>query len=98
GGANGATLWEVTISLIPDHRDRFGQSVSGLGDLNGDGVPDVVVGAPGVRGNQGRIYLLSGRNASELAHLHNPDNTDSEFGFSVSAGDGFIAIGAPLAD
>ena len=31
---------------VLDNDDRFGQSVTGLGDLDGDGVTDIVVGAP----------------------------------------------------
>ncbi len=33
------------LSLVSN--DRFGESVEGLGDLDGDGVTDIVVGAPG---------------------------------------------------
>jgi FG-GAP repeat protein/flagellar hook capping protein FlgD/VCBS repeat protein len=39
--------------------DRFGESVSGAGDFNGDGYPDIVVGAPQYGGPSffGRVYL-----------------------------------------
>lgn len=43
---------------------EFGTSMAFVGDINGDGVPDLVVGAPkqNVGGNtdQGQAYLLSG--------------------------------------
>jgi hypothetical protein len=47
----------------------LGNSSSSLGDADGDGVPDVVVGAGlgGVNGkNRGRVYLYSGKDGSLL--------------------------------
>ena len=42
--------------------DLFGFSVESLGDLNGDGAPDLAVGAPrdnGVGSDQGALYIVS---------------------------------------
>ena len=53
-------------SLAAD--DRFGESVANIGDINGDGTPDMAVGAPGhaTRGGAtGDTYVL----------LMNPDGT-----------------------
>ena len=47
----------------------FGRSVSGAGDLSGDGVPDVVVGAPGVGPlEQGTdtVFAYSGADGTQL--------------------------------
>ena len=42
--------------------DYFGRAVAGLGDLDGDGIPDMVVGAPldddGGTGRGGAVYVL----------------------------------------
>jgi hypothetical protein len=40
----------------PAANDRFGESVA-VGDLNGDGLTDVAIGAPGVAGGSGRVYV-----------------------------------------
>jgi hypothetical protein len=48
---------------------RFGYSVAGVGDTNGDGVPDVLVGAPSDSPNgwvSGAAFLYSGKDGSEL--------------------------------
>lgn len=42
-----------------EERDQFGRSVSRLGDLDGDSVPDIVVGSPnGDINNKGIVWIL----------------------------------------
>ena len=40
--------------------DLSGVSVSGAGDVNGDGFDDLIVGARGVDGNRGASYVIFG--------------------------------------
>lgn len=39
--------------------DNFGASVAGLGDLDGDGLPDLAVGAPDYNATAGAVYILT---------------------------------------
>ncbi len=41
--------------------DQSGVSVSGVGDINGDGLPDFIIGAVGVNTQPGRAYLIFGQ-------------------------------------
>jgi len=47
-----------------------GRSVSGAGDVNGDGIDDLIVGAPGGNGGTGEAYVIYGfRNPPEATLL-----------------------------
>ena len=41
--------------------DLFGYAVSAAGDINADGVDDLIIGAPGGRSGWGRSYIVFGR-------------------------------------
>ena len=84
---------------------RFGHSVAGIGDVNGDGVADIAVGAPRApvlgRGNAGKVFVLSGRDGRLLYNLEGP-SAGSSFGHALAGagdmdGDGVsdLLVGAP---
>jgi len=77
-GATGAFLY----TFLPDSTGgEFGHSVSGAGDTNGDGWPELIVGAPRAAG-QGRAYVFSGREGA-LLWTFGPDLGDELFGWCV---------------
>ena len=88
----------------------FGFAVAALGDINGDGFPDLAIAAPsqdvnGAR-DQGKVYVFSGHTQSLLYTRNDPDpQAGAEFGRAMIAtgdlnGDGVadFVVGAPRAD
>ncbi len=63
-------------------RDRAGAGVSGMGDLNGDGLGDVVVGAPRVevsdRNNAGAAYIVFGKRGTSTIELSTLGNAGTK--------------------
>ena len=52
---------------LPQSGGRFGSAVSVLGDVDGDGLGDAAVGAPGEDGGRGAVYLFYGTKAAGAA-------------------------------
>ena len=78
---------------------RFGTAVANAGDVNGDGVSDVLIGAPG----EGRAYVFDGATGALIRTITSPvAETLPSFGSAVAGGDlngdgiSDFVIGAPL--
>ncbi len=103
-GATGELLYLFNGDAF---RDEFGRSVSGAGDVNGDGFDDLIIGAPlaDINGSaSGSVRVVSGSNGAVIYILHG-DSSGDNLGTSVSGAgdvnnDGFddFIVGAPLAD
>lgn len=98
-GASGALIHTVVGSAF----ERLGFAVNGGDDFDGDGIPDYVIGAPGVGSNPARVLVLSGADHSVIREL--TDGPFTFFGFDIGlAGDvdgdgvGDLVIGAALGD
>ncbi|XP_038619311.1 integrin alpha-D-like [Tachyglossus aculeatus] len=61
---------------------RFGAALAVLGDTNGDGLTDVVVGAPGEEENRGAVYLFHGAAPAQI----NPTYSQRIGGSQLSPG------------
>ncbi|NQU47691.1 MAG: FG-GAP repeat protein [Planctomycetes bacterium] len=104
-GFDGTLLYQWDGGAVSDY---LGTSVSGAGDVDGDGVDDIVIGAPyteyaGVI-NAGSVYVYSGASGL-LLHQWNGTGGWEDFGASVSGagdvdGDGNadVIVGAWAAD
>jgi FG-GAP repeat/Putative metal-binding motif len=104
-----STETKLTASDGADE-DYYGWSVSGAGDINGDGYDDVVVGAYGSRSLSGSAYIYyssaTGIDSAPEDKLTASDGGANDlFGVSVSGagdldGDGYddLVVGAPYED
>ena len=97
-GKDGHTLLTFSAEKTSDN---FGQHVSGVGDVNGDGYADVIVGAPGNNAGgegAGRAYVYSGKDGHILLTLTGGAAQDA-FGSAVAGArtkaGSFLIVGAP---
>ncbi|MEM7201384.1 MAG: VCBS repeat-containing protein [Planctomycetota bacterium] len=104
-GRDGRELWRTTGAVGA----LFGHAVAAAGDVDRDGVPDVIVGAPGDdRGgaNAGAAAVFSGNTGRAISYLQPLGATaGDEFGWSVAGvgdldldGHDDVAVGAWKAD
>jgi len=102
-GATGTQIFRFDGSVVGE----LGFSVAGAGDVDGDGVPDLILGAPStsVNGNSGAgsAFVFSGRTGAQIWRLDGRFFLDN-LGWSVAGagdvnGDGRpdLIVGAPQA-
>jgi len=84
-GADGSALFTFEGELIDGTSDGLGRTVAGAGDLDGDSVPDVLVGIPRIDrvNNAGAVRAYSGADGSELFTV--AGNPDDSIGFALGA-------------
>lgn len=83
----------VLRTFVGAPSEQLGYSVAGVGDVNRDGLPDVLIGIPR-RNDIGAAVVLSGRDGSTLLTLPGARRNDS-FGGAVAAAGDVDADGQP---
>lgn len=88
-----------------DSEDRAGHSVAGVGDVNTDGLDDVLVGAPDAASDRGEAYIVFGQiNRAAAVELSSLDGTNGvrlerashfSFGYRVAGAGDVNADGIP---
>jgi hypothetical protein len=91
GGVTGTAVSPTWQLKVPSHSAPHEASWGTVADVDGDGYPDAVIGAPEADGDVGRVYVHSG-SALGLAGvattaLVGPDGQGTQFGTVGSAGD-----------
>jgi hypothetical protein len=86
-----------------DGEDLSGRAVSSAGDVNGDGVDDVLIGAPNAQANTGEGYVVFGRASGFppmvlLRDLLPENGGDGSAGFILRGADGFDFAGDSVSD
>lgn len=99
-GSTGFVLYGETANLLT------ARSVSGAGDINGDGINDLVLGADLAEDGAGRAYVVFGRNTAfpatiQLSSLRAANGGDGSSGFiaeGIAGGDGAGRVVSKLGD
>lgn len=108
GGSGSVTIYsgasgDIIVRFPGNPGERFGAAVSAIEDLDGDGLQDVIVGAPDAFGS-GRVTIHS-TGSFQILRNYLGENSGDDYGAAVASqgdadGDGVpeIVVGAPLFD
>ncbi|MDD1461089.1 DUF4114 domain-containing protein [Dolichospermum sp. ST_sed2] len=81
------------LKIISNDDDNLGYSVSDAGDINGDNIDDIIVGAPYANDNSGSSFVIYGRKKVEsenslTSNIINVSNLSSSNGFTFNGQSG----------
>ena len=86
-GASASVIWQVAGGL----GNFLGCSIADVGDLNADGIDDLIVGAR--FGYYARA--MSGKDGTKILRVNSPSSCQGDFGWNVAAGGDVDGDGVP---
>ncbi len=98
-GISDALLLDSAAWILEAERsgDGVGAALAGAGDVDGDGLADLLLGAPAWQGGRGAAYLLLGSTAAVASGATNLWYADARLG-GAEPGDGLASALAPVGD
>ncbi|CAO2583475.1 Integrin alpha-M [Lemmus lemmus] len=82
----GRARWQCEVILhgVQGHPwGRFGAALTVLGDVNGDKLTDVAIGAPGEQENQGAVYIFHGASTVSISTPHSQRIAGASFSLKL---------------
>ena len=76
--------------------DMSGWSVAAVGDVNGDGLDDLIIGAPGGETSNGKSYVVFGKSSADAVDLAAIEAGDSTLGFLIQGGSTDLKSGSSV--
>ena len=89
-GSTGAIVWTATNG---GSNYDYGSALANIGDVNADGINDLVVGAPGYNADQGLCRILNGSTGVSIRSYFGTAGTTGRFGSVIAAGGDLNADG-----
>ena len=74
------------LGITLGNNEAFGYRMANIGDLDGDGVPDIAVGAPGNNGSgtyQGALYILFMKSDGTVKSTQKINSSSGNLGVSL---------------
>jgi len=82
------------FEITGGNRLEFFSEAAGVGDINGDGLGDIVVGSAGGPSSPKTAYLVFGRTETSAIDLRDVESAGTGFSISITGPGGGIAAGA----
>ena len=92
---NSTTFSDGFIITAESQNSGFGESVSCVRDINGDGYDDFLIGSP-YKGENGRVYTIYGNSNFNSNSSFNVSALDGVNGFTIDGDESYVGFGSEV--